>query len=70
MESKEERLARRRRERDAKMKATPGYRVFSTMFTIFYPFLAVFTAIFSGIVAIFSGLSRAVVWVLSGGKSR
>ena len=70
MESKEERIARRRKERDDKMKATPGYRVFNTMFTVLYPFLAVFTALFAGIVAVFSTISRALAWVISGGQSR
>jgi len=31
--TKEERIARRQQQRDEKMKATPGYRVFSVMFT-------------------------------------
>ncbi|GAA4397162.1 hypothetical protein GCM10023187_06170 [Nibrella viscosa] len=68
-ETKAERIARRRRERDEKMKATTGYKVWSVIFTIFYPFIAVFTFIFSGILAAFSAVSRAFAWVISGGKS-
>ena len=43
METKEERIARRHRERDEQMKASPGYVTFSIMFTLAYPFIAVFT---------------------------
>jgi len=70
MESKQERIARRRRERDEKMKATTGYKVWAAAFTVMYPFIAVFTALFSLIVAVFSRISNAIVWVLSGGKSK
>ncbi|KAB7727859.1 hypothetical protein F5984_19000 [Rudanella paleaurantiibacter] len=70
MNSKEERIARRHRLRDERMKATPGYKVFSVMFTIGYPFVAVFTTVFSGILAFFSAISRGVAWIVSGGKSR
>lgn len=69
-ETKEERIARRHREREAKMKATPGYRVFNVMFTLAYPFIAVFTFLFSGILAFFSGISRVMAWVVSGGRAR
>jgi uncharacterized membrane protein YadS len=68
--TKEARIARRQQQRDEKMKATPGYRVFSVMFTLAYPFIATFTFLFSTILAVFSGLSRAVAWVMSGGKSK
>ncbi len=70
METKEERIARRHRERELKMKATPGYRVWAVAFTLFYPFVAVFTFVFSGILAFFSGISRGLVWIVSGGKTR
>nr|WP_293839829.1 hypothetical protein [uncultured Arsenicibacter sp.] len=69
METKEERIARRRKERDAKYMATSGYKVFSVMFTIAYPFIALFTAVFSVIVAVFSTISRGLAWVISGGRS-
>ncbi len=70
METKEERIERRHREREARMKATPGYKVWSVAFTIFYPFIAVFTFLFSGILAFFSGISRGLAWLASGGKTR
>jgi hypothetical protein len=70
MESKEERIARRHRLRDERMKATPGYKVFSVMFTLGYPFVAAFTAFFSGLLWLFSGISRGMAWMVSGGKSR
>ena len=70
METKEERIARRHRERDEQMKASPGYLTFSIMFTLAYPFIAVFTFVMSGLLAIFSGVSRAAAWIVSGGKSK
>lgn len=70
METKEERIARRHRERESRMKATPGYKVWAVAFTIFYPFVAVFTFLFSGILAFFSGISRGLAWLASGGKIR
>ncbi|MFD1140475.1 hypothetical protein ACFQ4C_05125 [Larkinella insperata] len=69
-EQKAERIARRHRERDEKMKTTAGYKVFSAVFTVSYPIIATFTAIFSVVVSVFSKISQAIVWVLSGGKSR
>ena len=69
METKEERIARRHRERDAKMKASPGYKTFAVMFTLAYPFIAVFTFAMSSLLAVFSGISRAMAWVASGGRS-
>ena len=69
-ETKEERIARRHRERDAKMKASPGYKTFAVMFTMAYPFIAVFTFVMSTILALFSGVSRAMAWVVSGGTSK
>lgn len=70
METKEERIARRHRERDAQMKASPGYVTFSVMFTLAYPFIAVFTFVMSTLLALFSGVSRAMAWVVSGGSSK
>lgn len=69
METKEERIARRHRERDEQMKATPGYLTFSIMFTLAYPFIAVFTFVISTLLAVFSGISRAMAWIVSGGRS-
>ena len=69
-QTKAERIARRHKEREDKMKATPGYKLWSAVFTISYPVIAVFTALFSVVVSIFSKISQAVVFVLSGGKSR
>lgn len=70
METKEERIAKRHRLRDERMKATQGYKVFSIMFTIGYPFVAIFTTLISGVLALISGISRGMAWVFSGGKSR
>ncbi|WP_460675157.1 hypothetical protein [Larkinella ripae] len=52
------------------MRATTGYKVWSVVFTLSYPIIAVFTAVFSVIVSVFSKISQGIVWVLSGGKSR
>lgn len=70
METKEERIARRHQERDEQMKSSPGYVTFSIMFTLAYPFIAVFTFLMSTLLATFSGISRAMAWVVSGGKSK
>lgn len=70
METKEERIARRHRKRDEQMKSSPGYVTFSIMFTLAYPFIAVFTFIMSTVLGLFSGISRALAWVVSGGKSK
>ncbi len=69
-ETKEERIARRHRERDEQMKGTVGYQTFNVMFVMAYPFIAVFTFVMSTLLALFSGVSRAMAWVVSGGKSR
>lgn len=69
-ETKEERIARRHHERDAQMRASPGYKTFAVMFTMAYPFIAVFTFAISTILALFSGVSRAMAWVASGGQSK
>ena len=70
METKEERIARRHRLRDEQMRASPGYLTFSIMFTLAYPFIAVFTFLMSTLLATFSGISRAMAWVISGGESK
>lgn len=69
METKAERIARRHRERDEQMKNTPGYVAFSVMFTLAYPFIAVFTFVMSSLLVVFSSVSRAMAWLVSGGKS-
>lgn len=68
-ETKQERIARRHQERDAQMKATPGYKAFAAIFVLAYPFIAVFTFVVSSLLAVFSGISRAAAWVVSGGRS-
>ncbi len=69
-ETKEARIARRHQQRDARMKASPGYKTFAVMFTLAYPFIAIFTFVMSTLLAFFSGISRALAWVVSGGQSR
>ena len=69
-ETKEERIARRHRERDEQMKGTVGYQTFNVMFILAYPFIAVFTFIMSTLLALFSGISKATAWVASGGRSK
>lgn len=70
MESKEERVARRHRERDEKMKATIGFKTFNVLFILAYPFIAVFTFVISSLLAVLSGVSRAGAWLASGGRSK
>lgn len=69
-ETKEERIARRHREREEQMKGSVGYQTFNVMFILAYPFIAVFTFVMSTLLALFSSISRATAWVASGGKSR
>ncbi len=69
-ETKEDRIARRHRERDEQMKGSAGYQTFNVMFMLAYPFIAVFTFIMSALLSIFSGISRAAAWIVSGGKSK
>lgn len=54
----------RRQEERAELKKTTGYKVWSAAFTLFYPFIAVFTFLFSSLVMIFSGISQALAYVL------
>ncbi|KAA0989405.1 hypothetical protein [Dyadobacter aurulentus] len=56
----------KREEERAELKKTAGYKVWSVMFTILYPFIAVFTFIFSAIVMFFSGISRIVAYLFGG----
>jgi uncharacterized membrane protein len=55
----------RREEERAALKKTTGYKVWSVLFTIMYPFIAVFTFLFSGLVMVFSGISQALAFLLS-----
>ena len=70
METKEERFARRHQERDAKMRASAGFKTFNVLFILSYPFIAVFTFVISSLLAILSGVSRAGAWLASGGRSK
>jgi len=40
------------------------------MFTLLYPFIAIFTFLFSGIVMIFSGISRVLAYLFGGSHAR
>lgn len=55
--------SRREKERE-EAKNTIGYKIWLVMFTVLYPFIAVFTFVFSGILMVFSAISRAVVYLL------
>ena len=68
METKEERVARRHRERDAKMRASVGFKTFNVLFILAYPFIAVFTFVMSTLLAMLSGVSKAGAWIASGGR--
>ena len=57
----------RREEERAALKKTTGYKVWSVMFTLMYPFIAIFTFLFSTLVMLFSGLSRGLAYLF--GKS-
>lgn len=53
----------RREQERAERKKTVGYKVWSVVFALMYPFIAVFTFLFSTLVMIFSGLSQALAYV-------
>ncbi|PWJ57486.1 hypothetical protein CLV98_107194 [Dyadobacter jejuensis] len=53
----------KREEERAEAKKTVGYKVWSVLFVLLYPFIAVFTFVFSGIVMVFSGISRALAYL-------
>ncbi|HEV7348115.1 hypothetical protein [Telluribacter sp.] len=53
----------KREEERAELKKTTGYKVWSVMFTLMYPFIAIFTFLFSVIVMFFSGVSRVLAYV-------
>lgn len=54
----------RREEERAQLKKTAGYKVWSVIFTLLYPFVAVFTFVFSSVVMVFSGISQGLAYVL------
>ncbi|GHB63202.1 hypothetical protein [Persicitalea jodogahamensis] len=54
----------RREEERAEQKKTIGYKVWSVVFALMYPFIAVFTFLFSTLVMIFSGISQGLAYVL------
>jgi cellulose synthase/poly-beta-1,6-N-acetylglucosamine synthase-like glycosyltransferase len=56
----------KREEERAALKNTAGYKVWSVMFTMLYPFVAVFTFVFSAIVMFFSGISRVLAYLFGG----
>ncbi|WP_138477767.1 hypothetical protein [Dyadobacter bucti] len=56
----------KREEERAALKNTAGYKLWSVMFTLMYPFVAIFTFLFSGIVMIFSGISRVLAYLFGG----
>jgi len=56
----------KREEERAALKNTAGYKLWSVMFTLMYPFVAIFTFLFSGIVMLFSGISRVLAYLFGG----
>lgn len=54
----------KREEERAELKKTTGYKVWSVIFTLMYPFIAVFTFLFSNLVMIFSGISQGIAYLL------
>jgi cellulose synthase/poly-beta-1,6-N-acetylglucosamine synthase-like glycosyltransferase len=56
----------KREEERAELKNTAGYKLWSVMFTLLYPFIAIFTFIFSGVVMFFSGISRVLAYLFGG----
>ena len=70
MLTKEQRIANRHRQRDAKMRASAGFKTFNVLFILSYPFIAVFTFVISSVLAVLSGVSRAGAWLASGGRSK
>jgi hypothetical protein len=54
--------SKREEEREA-LKNTTGYKLWSVMFTLLYPFVAIFTFAFSGVVMVFSGISRVLAYL-------
>ncbi len=61
---KTSRYRSRREQERQEAKKTVGYKIWVVMFTLLYPFIAVFTFIFSGILMVFSAVSKALVYLL------
>lgn len=59
----------KREEERAAVKKTMGYKLWRVMFTLLYPFIAIFTFVFSGVVMFFSGISRVLAYVFGGGHA-
>lgn len=53
----------RREEERSEQKKTVGYKVWSVVFALMYPFIAMFTFLFSTMVMLFSGVSQALAYV-------
>lgn len=60
----------KREEERAALKNTAGYKIWSIMFTMLYPFIAIFTFLFSGIVMFFSGISRILAYIFGGSHAK
>jgi hypothetical protein len=60
----------RREEERAAQKNTIGYKVWRVLFTLMYPFIAIFTFVFSGVVMVFSGLSRVLAYLFERGNAK
>ncbi|MCE7069922.1 MULTISPECIES: hypothetical protein [Dyadobacter] len=60
----------KREEERAALKNTTGYKLWSVMFTILYPFIAIFTFLFSGIIMFFSGISKVLAYLFGGSHAR
>ncbi|MEO6285031.1 MAG: hypothetical protein ABIN80_15955 [Dyadobacter sp.] len=60
----------KREEERAALKNTAGYKLWSVMFTLLYPFIAIFTFVFSGIVMFFSGISRVLAYLFGGSHAK
>ncbi|WP_373512052.1 hypothetical protein [Persicitalea sp.] len=54
----------RREEERAEQKKTIGYKVWSVVFALMYPFIAVFTFVFSILLKVFSGISQGLAYLL------
>ncbi len=58
----------KREEERAEAKKTLGYKVWSVMFALVYPVIAIFTFLFSGVVMFFSGISRVLAFVFNNAR--
>jgi cellulose synthase/poly-beta-1,6-N-acetylglucosamine synthase-like glycosyltransferase len=60
----------KREEERAALKNTAGYKLWSVIFTLMYPFVAIFTFLFSGVVMLFSGISRVLAYLFEGSHAK